>query len=89
MTWTLRPKAGWLVPLPIGYAGISPLYAAGEVAQTRDETTPFRFVESLYTLGEWVSPHRLDTLAQLLWTQEADPATGLYRSRNRYADRFT
>lgn len=88
VTWTLRPKAGWLVPLPIGYAGISPLYAAGEVAQTRDETTPFRFVESLYTLGEWVSPHRLDTLAQLLWTQEADPATGLYRSRNRYADRF-
>ena len=86
VTWEIRKKPGWLVPLPVGYAGISPLYAPGEVANSRDDSTPFRFVESLYSLGEWVSPHRLDTLEQLLWTHEADPDAGLYRCRNRHAE---
>jgi len=93
VTWEIRKKSGWLVPLPIGYAGISPLYAPGEVANTRDDSTPFRFVESLYSLGEWVSPHRLDTPEQLLWTHETDPNAGLYHCRNRHAkfisDHFT
>ena len=85
--WEIRKKPpGWLVPLPIGYAGISPLYAPGEVANSRDPTTPFRFVESLYSLGQWISPHRLDTIEQLLWTQESDPEAGLYRCRNRYPE---
>ena len=84
--WEIRRKPGWLVPLPIGYAGISPLYAPGEVENTRDAATPFRFVESLYSLGEWVSPHRLNDLSQLLWTQETDAANGIYRCINRYSE---
>ena len=88
--WEIRRKPGWLVPLPIGYAGISPLYAPGEVENARDGTTPFRFVESLYSLGQWISPHRLDGLNQLLWTQEwtqtSDADNGIYRCINRYAD---
>lgn len=84
--WQIRKKPGWLVPLPIGYAGISPLYTPGEVANSRDDATPFRFVESLYSLGEWISPHRIQSVEQLLWTQEADPDKGLYRCSNRYPD---
>ncbi|EKE17716.1 MAG: hypothetical protein ACD_10C00306G0002 [uncultured bacterium] len=88
--WEVRRKPGWLVPLPIGYAGISPLYAPGEVENARDSTTPFRFVESLYSLGQWISPHRLDGLNQLLWTQEwtqkSDADQGIYRCINRYAE---
>ena len=84
--WEIRRKPGWLVPLPIGYAGISPLYAPGEVENARDSTTPFRFVESLYSLGQWISPHRLDGLNQLLWTQESDADNGIYRCINRYAE---
>jgi CRISPR-associated protein Csy2 len=84
--WEIRRKPGWLVPLPIGYAGISPLYAPGEVENARDVSTPFRFVESLYSLGEWVSPHRLNDLSQLLWTQETDAANGIYRCINRYSE---
>lgn len=87
--WEVRKKSGWLVPLPIGYAGISELYEPGTVANTRDASTPFRFVESLYSLGEWVSPHRLTQLEQLLWTPEADVKNGLYRCRNRHADFIT
>lgn len=86
VTWEVRRKPGWLVPLPIGYAGISPLYAPGEVENTRDGTTPFRFVESLYSLGQWVSPHRLEAPRQLLWTQEADADNGIYRCINRYSE---
>ncbi|MBI2277555.1 MAG: type I-F CRISPR-associated protein Csy2 [Dechloromonas sp.] len=84
--WEVRRKPGWLVPLPIGYAGISQLYAPGEVENARDGTTPFRFVESLYSLGQWVSPHRLDSPRQLLWTQESDAKNGIYRCINRYSD---
>lgn len=84
--WQLDKRPGWLVPLAIGYAGISPLYAPGEVTGARDATTPFRFVESLYSLGQWIGPHRLGQLDQLLWHGTAEPATGLYRCVNRYAD---
>lgn len=86
VSWEIRKKPGWLVPLPIGYAGISPLYAPGEVANSRDGSTPFRFVESLYSLGEWVSPHRIQCFEQLLWTHEAAPENGLYRCCNRHAE---
>ncbi|QJD29389.1 type I-F CRISPR-associated protein Csy2 [Methylococcus geothermalis] len=83
--WSIRKKPGWLVPLPIGYAGISELYAPGEVANARDGETPFRFVESLYSLGEWIGPHRLESLQQLLWHIETDAENGIYRCVNRYA----
>lgn len=84
--WAVRRRAGWLVPLPIGYAALSPLYPPGSVERSRDAETPFRFVESLYSLGEWVSPHRLTALEQLFWTHAADTDAGLYVCRNRYAD---
>ncbi|MDG4605910.1 MAG: type I-F CRISPR-associated protein Csy2 [Candidatus Contendobacter sp.] len=84
--WQVRKQPGWLVPLPVGYAGISDLYAPGEVANARDATTPFRFVESLYSLGQWIAPHRLSSLEQLLWRGAAEPDAGLYRCVNRYSD---
>lgn len=84
--WEIRKQPGWLVPIPVGYAAISPLFAPGDVRNTRDNETPFRFVESLYSLGEWVSPHRLTTLQQLLWYRKTDPENGIYLCTNRYAD---
>lgn len=84
--WGVRKHPGWLVPIPVGYAAISPLYQAGEVHNARDNETPFRFVESLYSLGEWVSPHRLTSLQQLLWHQQMDAEKGIYLCSNRYAD---
>jgi len=87
--WGIRKHAGWLVPVPVGYAAISPLYPAGEVRNARDNETPFAFVENLYSLGEWVSPHRITSLQQLLWQQEADVEKGLYLCRNRYAELIT
>lgn len=84
--WQIERRPGWLVPLPVGYAGISDLHAPGEVVNTRDAATPFRFVESLLSLGQWIGPHRLSCLEQLLWHYGGDPQTGLYRCINRYAE---
>lgn len=88
VTWgdPLRPKgSGWVVPIPVGYAALTPqAHAAGTVRNARDATVPLRFVESVYSLGEWISPHRLERLSQLLWHAENDEAKGLYRCRNAY-----
>lgn len=75
---------GWIVPIPVGYGALSELHPAGSVANARDDSTPFRFVESVYSLGEWRSPHRLHDVLDLLWYPDFDEASGVYRCRNHY-----
>jgi CRISPR-associated protein Csy2 len=86
--WATDPRPGWLVPIPVGYAALSELQPPGAVASARDPDTPFRFVESVYSIGQWISPHRLDDVAQLTWRSAHDPATGLYRCVNAYQAPF-
>jgi CRISPR-associated protein Csy2 len=83
--WQIRKKQGWLVPLPVGYATISELYPAGTVKNARDPKTPFCFVESVLSLGEWRSPHRINNLSHLLWFHSAEPESGLYRCTQPFA----
>lgn len=83
--WQIRKKQGWLVPLPVGYAAISELHPAGTVKNARDPKTPFRFVESVLSLGEWRSPHRINNLSHLLWFHSAEPESGLYRCIQPFA----
>lgn len=79
-----RSGNGWVVPIPVGYGALGKLHAAGSVTNTRDDDTPFRFVESLYSVGQWISPHRLQTTESLLWYADSQPEAGLYRCRNDY-----
>jgi len=79
-----RSQPGWLVPLPVGYGAISRLYEPGRVANARDEQTPFRFVECLYSLGEWKSPHRIESPDEMLWRHHADPENGLYLCKQQH-----
>ena len=83
--WQRGVRPGWLVPIPVGYAALSALHSAGSVVQARDATTPLRFVESVFSIGQWISPHRLRDAAQLIWWPTYDEATGLYRCRNACA----
>ncbi len=84
--WEIRrPYPGWLVPIPVGYGAISDLFAPGEVANARDPGVSFQFVESLYSIGEWVSPHRLRSPDALLWFVSNDLERGVYRLTNDYA----
>ncbi|QHG85824.1 MULTISPECIES: type I-F CRISPR-associated protein Csy2 [Xanthomonas] len=80
-----RTGRGWTVPIPVGYGALGELQAPDSIANARDTTTAFRFVESLYSLGQWISPHRLDTPQQLLWYPGSEPDRGLYRCRNDFA----
>jgi CRISPR-associated protein Csy2 len=77
--WSLRKRTGWIVPLTCGFRGISPLYAPGDVPGARDTTTPVRFVEAIYTAGEWLSPHRVDHPSHLLWYPVYEEDRSLYR----------
>ncbi|QEA38127.1 type I-F CRISPR-associated protein Csy2 [Pistricoccus aurantiacus] len=85
--WQVRKKPGWLVPIPVGYGALTDIFEPGEVAGARDESTPFRFVESLYSIGQWISPHRLHSLQDLLWYVDNDLEQGLYRLNNDYQTR--
>ena len=80
-----RPAgSGWIVPIPVGYGALSELFPPGHVQNARDGKTSFHFVESLYSIGQWVSPHRLTDVNQLLWYATTDTESGLYRCRNDY-----
>jgi len=77
-----KKGSGWIVPIPIGYSALSPLYDPGSVSNARDTAAPFRFVESLYSIGQWISPHRLQDVDELLWETDPQAEEGLYLLRN-------
>jgi CRISPR-associated protein Csy2 len=83
--WSVSRRPGWIVPIPVGYGSLSDLHAAGTVQGARDSDVPFRFVESLYSLGQWISPHRLQSTRDLLWHTHSDPSQGLYRCVNHFS----
>lgn len=82
--WKLDTRAGWTVPMPVGFAPLTTLHPPGAVAGARDARVPFQFVESVYSIGQWISPHRLSDIDQLMWLPSHDPATGLYRCINAF-----
>ena len=88
--WVTERHAGWTVPIPVGFAALTPLHPPGAVSGTRDVHTPFRFVESVWSIGQWVSPHRLKSLHDLVWLPDNDCDSGqpaehaLYRCVNGY-----
>ena len=56
----------------MGFAALSTLQAPGTVSGARDMRTPFRFVETVWSMGQWVSPHRLKQLSDLVWAPDND-----------------
>lgn len=83
VTWQIDKREGWLVPIPVGYAALTPTpHPAGAVAGARNPKVSFQFVESVYSIGQWISPHRLDNIQELMWRPTYDAALGLYRCVN-------
>ena len=70
-----RNNSGWIVPIAIGYQGISPL---GTAKNTRDSSTPHRFAESIITLGEFKMPYRFSSIDDMLWQYNHDAEADLY-----------
>jgi CRISPR-associated protein Csy2 len=88
--WVNDPRPGWTVPIPVGFTALSALHAPGTVSGARDMKTPFRFVETVWSIGQWISPHRLKQLSDVVWAPDNDhhpdqPSEhGLYRCVNAY-----
>lgn len=82
----LSPKTGhgWLVPMPLGYQGISELYDVGVMQNTRNPEYPSQYVEAVYGLGKWVYPQRLGgayseyDIADAFWRYHYDSEQNLY-----------
>ncbi len=64
-----KPQLGYLVPIMTGYKAISEVYENKEVENTRDNETDVCFVESVNSIGEWLSTHRLtaEKLKSSVW----------------------
>jgi len=79
VTWiSQRKSTGWIVPIAVGYQGISEL---GQAEQQRDANTPHRFAESIITLGQFVMPYRIKDLDNMLWHYRTDLENNLYLCR--------
>jgi CRISPR-associated protein Csy2 len=68
--YVAKPEAGYLVPIMTGYKAISEVFQNAEVENSRDHETPVCFVESVHSIGEWRSVHRLKTaedFSNCLW----------------------
>mgnify|MGYP003607435645 FL=1 len=78
--WTSKRTAqGWLVPIAVGFQGISEL---GIAKNQRDADTPHRFAEAVLTLGEFIMPYRIESIDQLLWQYHVDLENNLYLCQN-------
>ena len=78
--WTSKRNAqGWLVPIAVGFQGISEL---GIAKNQRDADTPHRFAEAVLTLGEFIMPYRIESIDQLLWQYHVDLENNLYLCQN-------
>lgn len=77
-TYSIKQGRGWLVPIPVGYQAISPLFEAGQLQHCRTQDYPSQYVETLYSLGKWVSPLNLpEDLSRCFW-RYTEPKNNLY-----------
>lgn len=90
--WQVRPRPehlkGWLVPIPIGYAALTKLQDKGSITGVRDNQYPATFVETLLSLGEWQSPHRISDLTHTLWTYNTELKDGVYEITQPFAPKL-
>ena len=75
---TVKKGRGWLVPIPVGYQGISPTFDAGEMQNSRNPEYPSQYVEAIYSLGKWVFPYSIEKLETAFWYQKHDAEQDLY-----------
>lgn len=82
--WQIQSRKsgrGWLVPMPVGYQGISKKYAADIMQNIRNPEYPSQYVEVIYGLGKWVYPQRLkqsNHLQNAFWRYQYDTEKSLY-----------
>ncbi len=79
--YSIKKGRGWLVPMPIGYQGISDKYQAGLMQNVRNPEYPSQYVEAIYGLGKWLYPYHLkrnDKILSAFWRYSYDDEKQLY-----------
>lgn len=74
-----KREPGWLVPIAIGFKGISPL---GHVEMQRDAAKEHCFVESVVTLGEFKMTYRFQHVEDMMWHYVYDAMHQWYLCKN-------
>ena len=82
--WPVVKRKGWLVPIPVGFKAISQTFAPGTVANSRDPERTFRFVESVYSMGEWIGIHRIKNPSAMTWRIEPRNESNNYLLSSNY-----
>ena len=81
VTWSTQKKeTGWIVPIAVGFQGVSPICSA---KNQRDEKTEHRFAESVVTLGEFKMPYRFENIDDMMWQYSVDLGQDLYVCKNQ------
>ncbi|MFT7559828.1 MAG: CRISPR-associated protein Csy2 [Flavobacteriales bacterium] len=76
VTWQSgRKEKGWLVPVAVGFQGVS---ALGQALNQRDVNVLHRFAEAIVTLGEFKMAHHIDELSTIQWRYQVDSPNSLY-----------
>lgn len=75
-----RKVAGWIVPIGVGFRGISKL---GYVQDQRDSSKLHQFVEPIVTLGEFKMPYQVDCIDDILWEYQYKSEESLYLCCNQ------
>lgn len=75
-TWEAHRKSlGWIIPIATGFQAISEHINS---PLQRDMKIPHRFAESIVTLGEFVMPHRINKIDEMLWSYQYNEEQDLY-----------
>ena len=77
-----RKTSGWIVPIAVGFHGISEIAEIGKVKNQRDPDVPHRFAESVVTLGQFIMPYRIENINEMLWEYEYQAENNLYLCKN-------
>jgi CRISPR-associated protein Csy2 len=77
-----RKEKGWLVPIAVGFQGISPL---GQALNQRDDSVQHRFAEAVVTLGEFKMVHRIEDLSDMQWIYQTEIENDLYLCKTTQA----
>ena len=81
VTWSTQKKEpGWIVPIAVGFQGVSPICSA---KNQRDEKTEHRFAESVVTLGEFKMAYRFENIDDMMWQYSVDLGQDLYVCKNQ------
>ena len=66
-TETVKKGRGWLVPISVGYQPIAEQMPPDTLSSSRAPEYPSQYVETIFSLGKWEFPARINNIADCFW----------------------